>query len=38
VTGSLLQILLGLAADRAPMDTFGDLEAFLSAHLDRSSP
>jgi DNA polymerase III subunit epsilon len=35
VTGALLQILLDLAADRAPVDTLGDLEAFLSAPVER---
>ena len=36
VTGSLLQILLDLAADRTPLDTFADLEAFLSTPVERS--
>jgi DNA polymerase III epsilon subunit-like protein len=37
VTGALLQILLDLATERAPLDTLGDLEAFLSAPVERSS-
>jgi DNA polymerase-3 subunit epsilon len=36
VTGSLLQLLLELASERTPLDTLGDLEAFLSAPVERS--
>jgi DNA polymerase-3 subunit epsilon len=38
VTGSLLQILLDLAAERAPLDTFGALEAFLATPVELRSP
>jgi len=37
VTGALLQILLDLASERVPMETFGDVEAFLSAPVEKRS-